>query len=97
MTLLQTLEEKRVLFADTGVDSWNSATVARQILARIAESETVAINKFDLETLHRMGRVLQIAVAITNPFQSLAIDLHSIEMDSSMILAQFGMGAHGHP
>lgn len=89
MPLLNTLDEKRILFAENDVDRWLSAGVARGILDRLQGIDTISVTPFDITVLIRMANVLHISAAIRNPFQAQAIDLHSIEMNVAELLRPF--------
>jgi len=86
--LIKNLNQKRILFADSGKDSWNAPIVARAILRRVSKQERITINRFDLEVLNQMAIVLRIGGRFNNPFQS-GIWTQEMEIETSILLKPF--------
>lgn len=83
MTLLRNLNQKRILFAEDGIDRWNAANVACAILRRIERQGHVTINHFDVQAINRMHKVLHTGGHYNNPFQSLAADTSTVTVAAS--------------
>jgi hypothetical protein len=91
-SILKNNRQKVILFAETGINRWYSATVAGAILRRLRRLDpaaSVRINKFDVMVIDRMAEVLRTGRSFPNPFMSLASDLSSLEVEARRILAVF--------
>ena len=87
--LIRNLNQKRILWAEQGIDRWNAAPVARAILRRISRQDTITINHEDARTINRMAEVLHIGQRFPNPFNGDASYISKLEVPTSEVLAIF--------
>jgi hypothetical protein len=78
--LIKNLNQKRILFAENGVERWQAAPVARAMLRRITRADTAVINKFDVIVINRMHEVLHTGGHFNNPFMGFAAELSDLEV-----------------
>ena len=85
--LIRNKNQLNILYAETGIDRWNAAPVAAAIARRIARQDTIRITRQDVDHINRMAFVRKTGRYFPNPFQSLAVNLPSLEVQTSKILA----------
>ena len=87
--LLKNESQKRILFAEDGIERWHSASVARAIVRRIRRTDTIVIDESDVTVIHRMAEVLFLSQSDSDPGFKIGWRIAQLEVPTVDILRIF--------
>ena len=85
MNLFRNQRQREILWSDSGVSRWHAAPVAAAIVRRVLRAGHVTIRQQDVADVRRIHEVLHSGSWFSNPFHSLASDLHSTECTAAQL------------